>query len=137
MNLPDGIKHAIHMEANQAFLEWPCDPTEDGLEQLGASYQGVGEGAVPDGDAERYIADLAAWNDGTVEGSGATKFEALTCKAGLEFARGMIARAANVGAVPARVAPHVADHAPLVAALKQTLANGRFDEEWLNETLWG
>ncbi len=136
MNLPDGIKHAVHMGANEAFMEWTCDPTEDNLEQLGASYQDIGEDAASDADAARYIADLAAWHDGSIEGSPATTFEALMCKAGIEFARGLIAEAAKIGTVPARVKPYMRELAPIVAGLKTMLANGDFDEEWLNETIW-
>ncbi len=137
MNLPDGIKHAIQLGANEAFMEWTCDPSEDNLEQLGASYQGIGEAAASEADAARYIADLASWDDGSVEGSGATKFEALILKAGIELARGLIAGAANVGTVPDRVKPYMSELAPLVAELKNVLANGNLDEEWLIKTIWG
>ena len=137
MNIPDGIKHAVHMGANEAFMEWTCDPSEDNLEQLGASYQEIGEDAATEADAARHIADLAAWDDASIEGSGATKFEALMCKAGIEFARGIIAEAANIGAVPVRVKPYMRELAPLVAGLKKMLASGDLDEEWLTETIWG
>ena len=59
------------------------------------------------------------------------------CKAGIEFARGIIAEAANIGAVPVRVKPYMRELAPLVAGLKKMLASGDLDEEWLTETIWG
>jgi hypothetical protein len=140
MNLPEGIKHAVHMGANEAFLEWTCDPTEENLETLGSSYQEVvDETTITDEDATRFIADLAAWDDGSVDDSHAARarrFEALMCNAGIDFARGMIAQAANVGSVPDRVKPYLPALAPLVSLLKQAL-DGDFDEEALNETIWG
>lgn len=121
MNLPESIKHAVHMGANEAFLEWTCDPTEENLETLGGSYQSIGA----DGDT----ADLAAWGDGD--------FETLMVKAGIEFARGIIAQAANIGSVPDRVKPYMTELAPLVAALKTALATGDMDDEAIGEMIWG
>lgn len=123
MNLPEGIKHAVHMGANEALLEWTCDPTEGGLEALGASYQEIGA----DGDTT----DLAAWDD---DGAG---FETLMVRAGIEFARGMIAEAANIGSVPDRVKPYMKELAPLVAMLRDALAGGDLDEEALSQAIWG
>ena len=141
MNLPEGIKHAVHMGANEAFLEWTCDPTEENLETLGSSYQEVvDETTISDADATRFIADLAAWDDGSVDDSHkarARRFETLMCNAGIELARGLIARAANVGAVPERVKPYLGELTPLVELLKQTLDEGDFDEEALHEAIWG
>jgi hypothetical protein len=140
VNLPEGIKHAVHMGANEAFLEWTCDPTEENLETLGSSYQEVvDETTISDADATRFIADLAAWDDGSVDDSHAARarrFERLMCNAGIDFARGLIAQAANVGAVPDRVKPYVAELSPLVEQLQRAL-EGDFDEEALHETIWG
>jgi hypothetical protein len=137
MNLPDGIKHAVQMGANEAILEWTCDPTEDGLDALGTSYQAIGDDAANAADAKRFIADLAAWDDGTATGSPGAKFEQVMCKAGIEFARGMIAQAAGIGTVPARVKPYLAELAPIVAALKDLLDGGDFDEDALSMMIWG
>ena len=123
MNLPEGIKHAVHMGANEAILEWTCDPTEENLGHLGASYQEIG--------ATGDTSDLAAWDDGGAD------FETLMCRAGIEFARGMIAEAANIGTVPARVQPYMPELAPLVAVLRQALATGDVDEEAIGKAIWG
>jgi hypothetical protein len=137
MNLPDGIKHAVQLGANEAILEWTCDPTEAALDTLGASYQAIGDDAANAGDAKRYIADLAAWDDGTTTGSPGAKFEQLMCKAGIEFARGLIAKAAGIGTVPARVKPYMAELAPLVAALAEALGGKEVDEDSLPMMIWG
>ena len=137
MNLPDGIKHAVHMGANEAFLEWIFDPTEEYLDTLGGSYQGIGDGA-PDAQANAFIADLAAWDDGTSASPGA-KLDALVYAAGIEFARGLIAVAAGIGATPPRVQPYMAELAPLVIELKRALSEGSFDEEEVDlaAIIWG
>ena len=124
MNLREGIKHAVHMGANEAILDWTCDPTEKNLQHLGASYQSIG--------AEGDTAELAPWNDDDT-----ADFETLMVRAGLEFARGMIAEAANIGSVPDRAKPYMAELAPLVAALKDALATGNINEESIGELIWG
>ena len=146
MNLPDGIKHAVVMGANEAFNEWLFSAQDDpagALETLGSSYQEV---TTPDmfseDDARRFVADLAAWDDGSVDASHdarVRRFEILMCNAGIDFARGLIAQAATVGAVPDRVKPYVSELAPLVAELKKAIAEGSFDDAAfdLNAAVWG
>ncbi|HUS33345.1 MAG TPA: hypothetical protein VMZ53_32805 [Kofleriaceae bacterium] len=139
MNLPDGIKHAVHMGANE-FVEWlSVDPSEEELENLGATYQSVGEDAAPPDAAKQYIADLKAWDDGDTSQSPGAKFESMMYTAGIEFARGLIAAAAGVGTVPDRVKPHMAELTPLVDELKTAFAEGSFDEEKVDlaAIIWG
>jgi hypothetical protein len=139
MNLPDGIKHAVHMGANEAFMEWIFDPTEEYLDTLGGSYQGMGADAVPAAEAKQYVADLKAWDDGKSAKSPGAKLDSLVYTAGIEFARGLIAAAANIGTVPPRVQPYMSELAPLVDELKTAVSEGSFDEEELDlaAIIWG
>lgn len=124
------------MGANEVFLEWldmqSYDPDE-ALESLGASYQEV---TTPDmfteDQARQLVADLAAWDDGSVDPSHAARvqrFERLMCNAGIDLARGMIAEATGHGDTPDRAKPYMAELAPLVAALKQAITDGSFDDQ--------
>jgi hypothetical protein len=145
MNLPDGIKHAVQMGANEVFYEWIDLHGEDpdgALESLGASYQEI---TTPDmfneEQARQLVADLAAWDDGSVDASHAQRvrrFERLMCNAGIEFARGLIAEATGEGAVPDRVKPYLPQLGPLVTALEESLDEGEFDEESfdLKSAIW-
>src|SRR3569623_1712793 len=65
MNLPDGIKHAVEIGASAFFECLSVDPSEEELENLGATYQGIGDDAASPADAQRYIADHSAWDDGS------------------------------------------------------------------------
>src|SRR5438093_5045835 len=98
MNLPNGIKHAVQMGANEVFLEWldvRGDDPEEALASLGASYQEVTTPEMfTEDQARELVADLAAWDDGGVDPSHAARvrrFETLMCNAGIDLARGMIA----------------------------------------------
>jgi hypothetical protein len=67
------------------------------------------------------------------------RFETLMCNAGIDIARGLIAEATGEGDVPDRAKPYIAELAPLVAALKQAIADGDFDEAELDlaAIIWG
>ncbi|MBA3459963.1 MAG: hypothetical protein H0T46_08375 [Deltaproteobacteria bacterium] len=140
MNLPDGIKHAVHMGANEALVEWlSVDPSEEELESLGSSYQSPGDDVVPPDEAKRYIDDLKKWDDGTVASSPGAKLNELIYAAGVEFARGIIAEGAKIGKVPTRAKPYMKELAPLVALMKEAMNEGSFDEEAvdLHAIIWG
>ena len=135
MNLPDGLKHAVQMGADEVFLEWldlSRDDPEGALASLGASYQEVFRpDRFPEDDVVRWVEDLAAWDDGAGFSSHAARvrrLEVLICNAGIEFARGMIAQATGEGEIPERVRPYLPELAPLVDALKRAIAAGTFDD---------
>jgi hypothetical protein len=146
MNLPDGLKHAVKMGADEVFLEWldlSKDDPEGALESLGASYQ---EDFRPDRFAEddviRWVADLAAWDDGIGHPSHAARvrrLEVLICDAGIEFARGMIAQATGEGEIPQRVRPYLPELTPLIDELKRAIAAGTFNDSSfdLDAAIWG
>lgn len=135
INAPEGVKQAIHMGANEAFCEWidrAADDPEGALDSLGATYQeAMTPDALTEDEARRLVADLAAWDDGTVDTSHAARshrFERLMCKAGIEFAHALIAEATGTGEVPDRVKPYLGELAPMVAELKKAIAAGGYDE---------
>src|SRR3569833_742851 len=115
MNLTDGIKHAVEIGASEVF-EWSSvDPSEEELENLGATYQGIGDDAASPADAQRYIADLSEWDDGSVKDSTpVATFEQLSFQVGLDFARAFAVDVANVVTLPARVKPYLKELAPLL-----------------------
>lgn len=143
MNLPDGIKHALQMGANEVFYEWldlQADDPEGALASLGASYQEVvTPEMLTEEQAERYVADLAAWDDGSIDPSHAARVERfvrLHCDAGIELARALIALATDTGDVPARVRSYEPALAPLVALLRTAIADGGFEEHDLAALIW-
>jgi hypothetical protein len=135
MRLPAGIKHAVQMGANEVLLEWvdcAADDPEGALESLGASYQ---EAVTPDmfseDEVRALIADLAAWDDGSLDGSHRSRvrrFETLMCNAGIDFARGLIAQATGMCEVPPSVAPYMGELTALVDVVKQAVEAGTFDD---------
>jgi hypothetical protein len=136
MNLPEGIKHAVSMGANEVFIEWLdaiAEDPESVLDDLGTTYQGVmTPELISETDARRMIGELGAWNSApTPTGHGAlvTRLQELQVSAGIDFAKAMIALALGNDDVPDRVKPYEDELAPLVSELKQALADGSFDED--------
>lgn len=147
MNLPDGLKHAIEIGANEVFVEWldtvieNPDAVIDGSD-IGSTYQGVlSEKDLSEADARKLLADLAPWDRGGHAKTHAGVIEDLEARllaAGIEFAHGLIALATDLDRVPERVKPFVSELTPLVEELEQAISDGSFDEGAydLHGTIW-
>lgn len=142
MNLPEGLKHAVTLGANEVLLEWLPSVIEDPKavidgNDLGSTYQAfLDESSIQETDAHRMLGELAAWD---TAGPGATVYaqlDATLLRAALEFARGLISLATGVGSVPAAVRPYEAELAPLVATVKQAIADGAYDDEDVQSLVW-
>lgn len=142
MNLPEGLKQAVAIGAHEVLLEWlPSvirDPQAvlDGND-LGSTYQPfLDEGAMPEADAARLLAELAPWDPGD-DGSAAVfpRLDASLLHAAIDVARALITLATGAGRVPATVAPFAGELAPLVAVVKQAIAGGSFDDD-VQSLIW-
>jgi len=136
MNLPEGIKHAVSMGANEVFIEWLdaiAEDPESVLDDLGSTYQGImTPDLITEPDARRMLGELAAWNTAPLpanHGALVERLQELQVMAGIEFARALIALALGNDDVPDRVKPYEDELGPLVSELKQALADGAFDED--------
>jgi hypothetical protein len=147
MKLPDGLKHAVEIGANEVFVEWLDIVVEDpeavidGTD-IGSTYQGaLSAKDLSEADAKKLLADLAPWSrDGNAKTHAGVleDLEARLLAAGIEFAHGLIALASDLDRVPERVKPFVGELTPLVEELEQAISDGSFDEGSydLHGTIW-
>jgi hypothetical protein len=147
MQLPHALKEAASIGAAEVLFEWleaiRDDPAAiiDG-DELGSTFQPyLSPDILPEDDARRLLAELAAWDPGSDDGSHAgvvDRYQQAQLAAGLDIARGLIALACKLDRVPAAVQPYATTLAPLVTVLREAIADDGFDEGSveLDELIW-
>ena len=132
MPLPVTIRQAVSIAAAEVLFEnlhaIAADPAAFlASGSLGATYQSfVGPHTFGAEKVERWLVELAPWAPSSTDPSWRRLGDAFEI-ASHDFARALIFEATGAGAVPASVAPFVAELGGVVVALKQAIRDGRFD----------
>ena len=132
MSLPEGLKQAAEIAANEVLVEWIDDVIADpaaAAEQLGTTFQEyLAPESLDEAEARRLLDDVKAWDRGGDDGPVA-RFARARFAAAMDIARALIAWTTEVGEVPEAVAPLEAELAALVDVVGGAIDEGGFDEE--------
>jgi hypothetical protein len=138
MPLSQALRQAASISANEVLFEWLDAVIDDPLavldgDELGSTFQDyLSPDMLPEADARRLLAELPAWDPGDDDGSHARaveRYQQAQFAAAIDIARALIALACEIDRVPAPLANHVDDLAPLVAVVRRAIETGEFDEE--------